>query len=55
MNLILARNLILAMDGSIRVEPNEAGGTSVFVSLPVKESPGLKILTGSSSENKIAI
>ena len=55
MNLILARNLILAMDGSIRVEPNEAGGTSVFVSLPVKESPGLKILTGTSSGNKIAI
>jgi K+-sensing histidine kinase KdpD len=55
MNLILARNLILAMEGKIRVETNDAGGASVFVSLPVKESPGLKILTGTSSENKIAI
>jgi signal transduction histidine kinase len=55
MNLILARNLILAMDGKIRVETNEAGGTSVFVSLPARESPGLKILTGTSSESKIAI
>ena len=55
MNLILARNLILAMDGKIRVEANEAEGTSVFVSLPAKESPGLKILTGTSSENRIAI
>ncbi len=55
MNLILARNLILAMDGRIRVETNEAGGTSVFVSLPARESPDLKILTGTSSENKIAI
>ena len=55
MNLILARNLILALEGKIRVETNDAGGTSVFVSLPAKESPGLKILTGSSSENKIAI
>jgi K+-sensing histidine kinase KdpD len=55
MNLILARNLILALDGKIRVETNDAGGTSVFVSLPAKESSGLKILTGSSSENRIAI
>lgn len=55
MNLILARNLILALDGKIRVETNDAGGTSVFVSLPARESPGLKILTGTSSENKIAI
>lgn len=55
MNLILARNLILAIDGKIRVETNDAGGTSVFVSLPAKESPGLIILTGTSSENKIAI
>ena len=55
MNLILARNLILALDGNIRVETNDAGGTSVFVSLPAKESSGLKILTGSSSENRIAI
>lgn len=55
MNLILARNLIMALSGSIRVEANDAGGTSVFVSLPAKESPGLKILTGTSSENKIAI
>jgi K+-sensing histidine kinase KdpD len=55
MNLILARNLILAMEGKIRVETNDAGGTSVFVSLPARESPGLKILTGTSSENKIAI
>ncbi|MCK7531044.1 MAG: ATP-binding protein [Marinilabiliales bacterium] len=47
MNLILARNLILALEGKIRVETNDAGGTSVFVSLPAKESPGLKILTGS--------
>jgi K+-sensing histidine kinase KdpD len=55
MNLILARNLILALDGKIRVETNDAGGTSVFVSLPAKESSGLKILTGPSSENRIAI
>lgn len=55
MNLILARNLILAMKGSIRVEPGDNGGTSVFVSLPARESPGLKILTGTSSENRIAI
>ncbi len=55
MNLILARNLILALDGRIRVETNDAEGTSVFVSLPVKESSDLKILTGTSSENKIAI
>lgn len=55
MNLILARNLILALNGTIRVEANDAGGTSVFVSLPAKESPGLKILTGTSSESKIAI
>jgi signal transduction histidine kinase len=55
MNLILARNLILALEGKIRVEANDAGGTSVFVSWPAKESRGLKILTGSSSENKIAI
>ena len=55
MNLILARNLILALDGNIRVETNDAGGTSVYVSLPAKESSGLKILTGSSSENRIAI
>ena len=55
MNLILARNLISALNGEIRVETNDAGGTSVFVSLPAKESSGLKILTGSSSENRIAI
>lgn len=55
MNLILARNLILALGGKIRVETNDAGGTSVFVSLPARESPGFKILTGTSSENKIAI
>lgn len=55
MNLILARNLILALKGTIRIELNDAGGTSVFVSLPARESPGLKILTGTSSENKIAI
>jgi K+-sensing histidine kinase KdpD len=55
MNLILARNLISALNGKIRVETNDAGGTSVFVSLPAKESSGLKILTGSSSENRIAI
>ncbi|MFN2314762.1 MAG: sensor histidine kinase [Bacteroidales bacterium] len=55
MNLILARNLISALEGNIRVETNDAGGTSVFVSLPARESPGLKILTGPSSENKIAI
>jgi K+-sensing histidine kinase KdpD len=55
MNLILARNLILALDGHIRVETNDAGGTSVFAALPAKESSGLKILTGSSSENRIAI
>jgi K+-sensing histidine kinase KdpD len=55
MNLILARNLIMALNGSIRVEANDAGGTSVFVSLPAKESSGLKILTGTSSESKIAI
>ncbi len=55
MNLILARNLISALEGTIRVETNDAGGTSVFVSLPARESPGLKIITGTSSENKIAI
>lgn len=55
MNLILARNLISALEGNIRVETNDAGGTSVFVSLPARESPGLKIFTGPSSENKIAI
>ncbi|MGB8357161.1 MAG: HAMP domain-containing sensor histidine kinase [Bacteroidales bacterium] len=55
MNLILARNLISALKGKIRVETNDAGGTSVFVSLPAKESSGFKILTGSSSENRIAI
>lgn len=46
---------ILAMEGKIRVETNDAGGTSVFVSLPARESHGLKLLTGNSSENKIAI
>ncbi len=55
MSLILARNLISALEGKIRVEPNDAGGTSIFVSLPARESPGLKIFTGTSSENKIAI
>lgn len=55
MNLILARNLILALDGKIRVETNDAGGTSVFVSLPAKESSGLNIFTGPSSESRIAI
>lgn len=55
MNLILARNLILALNGEIRVEANDAGGTSVFVLLPARESSGLKILTAASSENKIAI
>jgi K+-sensing histidine kinase KdpD len=55
MNLILARNLILALNGKIRVETNDAGGTSVFVSLPARESPGLKILSGTSSESKVAI
>jgi len=55
MNLILARNLILALDGTVTVDTNDAGGTSVFVSLPAKESSGLKILTGPSSENRIAI
>ena len=55
MNLILARNLLSALKGKIRVETNDAGGTSVFVSLPAKESSGLKILTGPSSENRIAI
>jgi signal transduction histidine kinase len=55
MNLILARNLILALNGIIRVETNDAGGTSVFVSLPVKEFTGLKVITGTSSESKIAI
>lgn len=55
MNLILARNLISALEGNIRVETNDAGGTSVFVSLPARESPVLNIFTGPSSENKIAI
>ena len=55
MNLILARNLILALEGTITVETNDAGGTSVFVSLPVKESPGIKVLSGTSSEKQIAI
>ncbi len=55
MSLILARNLISALEGKIRVEPNDAGGTSVYVSLPARESPGFKIFTGTSSENKIAI
>jgi K+-sensing histidine kinase KdpD len=55
MNLILARNLILALNGIIRVEPNDAGGSSVFVSLPVKENTGLKVITGTTSESKIAI
>jgi len=55
MNLILARNLILAMDGKIGVENNDAGGTSVFVSLPARERSGFKVFTGTSSENKIAI
>lgn len=55
MNLILARNLILALNGKIRVETNDAEGTSVFISLPAKESSGLKILASTSSENKIAI
>lgn len=55
MNLILARNLILALEGSIRVESNDAGGTSVFVTLPVRENSGFKILTGTAAEKKIAI
>ncbi len=55
MNLILARNLILALNGKIRVETNDAEGTSVFISLPAKESSGLKILASTSSEDKIAI
>jgi len=55
MNLILARNLITALDGSIRVEANEAGGTSVFISFPVKESSGLKILSSTETGNRIAI
>ncbi len=55
MNLILARNLILTLGGKIRVETNDAGGTSVFVSLPVRECSGIKMITGTSSEKKIAI
>jgi len=55
MNLILARNLITALDGSTRVEANEAGGTSVFISFPVKESSGLKILSNTETGNRIAI
>ncbi|MCJ7820806.1 MAG: hypothetical protein MUP53_06360, partial [Bacteroidales bacterium] len=55
MNLILARNLITALEGSIRVEANEAGGTSVFLSFPVKESSGLTIISDSVTGNRIAI
>ena len=56
MNLILARNLILASEGSVRVESNDAGGTSVFVSFPVIECSGLKIFNeNNSAEKKIAI
>ncbi|TFH48978.1 MAG: HAMP domain-containing histidine kinase [Bacteroidia bacterium] len=55
MNLILARNLITALEGSIRVEANEAGGTSVFLSFPVKESSGFTIHSDSVTGNRIAI
>jgi len=55
MNLILARNLILAMGGSIRVEQNESHGTSIYISLHAKESSGLKILTDAVSDTRIAI
>lgn len=55
MNLILARNLILASEGKIKVEFNDAEGTSIFVILPVKECPGIEALTGTASEDKIAI
>ncbi len=55
MNLILARNLILSMDGSVRVEPDEREGTAVYVSFPVKEIAGYKLFAGNSSENRVAI
>jgi len=55
MNLILARNLIIAMGGSVRAEQNESGGTSVYVSLLAKEVTGFKILTGIDTETRIAI
>ena len=55
MNLILARNLIRALGGVIRVEANEADGTSVFVTLNARESAGLKVLTNSRTGNRIAI
>ncbi len=55
MNLILARNLISTMEGTIRVESDDGKATSVFVSLPVKECSGYKILSGTSSEDRVAI
>jgi len=55
MNLILARNLIRAMGGMIKVEANEAEGTSVFLTMPAKESAGLKVFNGSITGNRIAI
>ena len=55
MNLILARNLLMAMGGSIRVEQNEANGTSVFISLHTRESSGLKFLAEVDSDARIAI
>jgi signal transduction histidine kinase len=55
MNLILARNLITAMGGSIRVEPNEVEGTSVFFTLHAKECSGFKILAGDNADTRIAI
>lgn len=55
MNLILARNLIMAMGGSIRVEQNEAKGTSVFVSFHTREISGFKLLSEMEMETRIAI
>jgi len=55
MNLILARNLLTVMGGSLRVEPNEPTGTSVYVTLHAKESKGFKVLSGIDSDQRIAI
>jgi signal transduction histidine kinase len=55
MNLILSRTLITSMGGSIRVEPNDVEGTSVFVTLHAKECSGFKILAGENTDSRIAI
>jgi len=55
MNLILARNLLMVLKGHIRVEPNEPTGTSIYVTFHAQEITGFKIISGISTDQRIAI